>query len=55
MRSQLSVKLVQFLSLTLLFTFAVQAQAISTGALMQGIPSLASMLKEVTPAVSAFE
>ena len=51
MRSQLSVKLVQFLSLTLLFTFAVQAQAISTGALMQGIPSLASMLKEVTPAV----
>lgn len=51
MRSQLAAKLVQFLSVILLITLAAQAQAISTEALKQGIPSLAPMLEEVTPAV----
>lgn len=51
MKSKLSTKLVQLFSLLLCISLAAQVQAISTEALKQGIPSLAPMLAEVTPAV----
>lgn len=51
MKSQLSARLVQFISLLLFVSLAAQVQAISTEALKQGIPSLAPMLEEVIPAV----
>jgi len=44
-------KLGKLVSLSLLLVFTTQLQAISPEALKQGIPSLAPMLEEVTPAV----
>lgn len=51
MRSQLSSRLLQSLSIVLFISLSAQTQAVSTEALKQGIPSLAPMLEEVTPAV----
>lgn len=46
-----SVRFSKFIVATALVLLTVQAQAISTAALKQGIPSLAPMLEQVTPAV----
>lgn len=47
----LSVRFSKILAVSAFVVFAAQAQAISTAALKQGIPSLAPMLEQVTPAV----
>ena len=51
MKSGISIRSGKLLTLAALMLLAAQAQAISTGALRQGIPSLAPMLEQVTPAV----
>ncbi len=47
----ISARFGRFLAIAALALLAAQAQAISTAALQQGIPSLAPMLERVTPAV----
>lgn len=47
----ISVRFSKFIATAAIVLLAVQAQAISTAALKQGIPSLAPMLEQVTPAV----
>jgi serine protease DegQ len=47
----ISVKFSKIVAAALVVLLAAQAQAISTAALRQGIPSLAPMLEQVTPAV----
>ncbi len=47
----ISVRFSRVLAAIVFMLLAVQAQAISTAALKQGIPSLAPMLEQVTPAV----
>lgn len=51
MTSQISMKLRKVSGIVMILFMAAQAQAISTEALKQGIPSLAPMLETVTPAV----
>ncbi len=51
MNCGISVKFSKMLVLSAFVLLAAQAQAISTAALKQGIPSLAPMLEQVTPAV----
>jgi len=51
MKSGISIRSGKLLTLVALMLLAAQAQAISTAALRQGIPSLAPMLEKVTPAV----
>lgn len=51
MNCKYSVKMSKLLAVITFTLIAVQAQAISTAALQKGIPSLAPMLEEVTPAV----
>jgi S1-C subfamily serine protease len=47
----ISVRFSKIIATALVVLLAAQAQAISTAALQQGIPSLAPMLEQVTPAV----
>ena len=47
----ISVKFGKIIATALVVILVAQAQAISTAALGQGIPSLAPMLEQVTPAV----
>ncbi|GJM12128.1 MAG: serine endoprotease DegQ [Pseudohongiella sp.] len=51
MRFFTPVRFSKFIAVATLVLLAAQAQAISTAALKQGIPSLAPMLEQVTPAV----
>ena len=51
MKSGISIRSGKLLTVVALMFLAAQAQAISTAALRQGIPSLAPMLEQVTPAV----
>lgn len=50
-----SLKFNKLVATALFLLFATQAQAISTAALKQGIPSLAPMLEQVTPAVVSIQ
>ena len=51
MNYRISLRFSQFIATATLVLLMAQAQAISTAALRQGIPSLAPMLEQVTPAV----
>ncbi len=51
MRYGISARLGKIIATAAAVLLVAQAQAISTAALMQGIPSLAPMLEQVTPAV----
>ena len=51
MKLTVPVGISKFLAISAIVLLAAQAQAISTAALSQGIPSLAPMLERVTPAV----
>lgn len=50
-----SIKFSKLLAVAAMLLLAAQAQAISTAALQQGIPSLAPMLERVTPAVVSIQ
>ena len=51
MNTGISIRSGKLLTIVALMLLAAQVQAISTAALQQGIPSLAPMLEQVTPAV----
>lgn len=51
----ISVRFSKFIAITVVALLMAQAQAISTAALKQGIPSLAPMLEQVTPAVVSIQ
>lgn len=51
MKLTLPVRFGKFLAISAIVLLAAQAQAVSTAALAKGIPSLAPMLEQVTPAV----
>ena len=51
MNYRISLRFSKFIATATVVLLVAQAQAISTAALRQGIPSLAPMLEQVTPAV----
>ncbi|MFT6824032.1 MAG: S1-C subfamily serine protease, partial [Pseudohongiellaceae bacterium] len=51
MSYRISVRFSKIIAMAVVVLVVAQAQAISTAALRQGIPSLAPMLEQVTPAV----